>query len=112
VTLTNDAPVKGLPDYVVLRVDRGNGVTSAPGEPRGTSASLVQVYAAQGAQLLGAKLDGSRSWRSSGRSRATPCSSSGSCCVRARAGRAVLDLVEPAADLESGGRGEPRAATG
>jgi hypothetical protein len=56
-TLTSRAPARGLPRYVVLRADKGGG-TSAPGEPTGTNVSLVQVYAAKGATLVTAKLDG------------------------------------------------------
>lgn len=60
VALTNTAPAAGLPDYVTLRADRGD-LTDAPADaPPGTNVSHVQVYAAHGAQLLGATLDGER----------------------------------------------------
>lgn len=52
VTLANDAPTTGLPEYVDGRLDRD------PTGPPGTSRSLVTLYATQGAQLRGVTLDG------------------------------------------------------
>jgi len=55
VTLTNNAPITGLPPYVDDRLDPEN----FRGErARGGSTSLVQVFATEGAELLGAELDG------------------------------------------------------
>jgi hypothetical protein len=53
VRLHNDAPDGGLTDYVDARLD-------LPGRPRGGGSTLltVAVYAAQGAQLVSATLDG------------------------------------------------------
>lgn len=53
VQLLNDAPDGGLPDYVDSRLD-------LPGGPPGGGSTLlgVAVYAAQGAQLMSASLDG------------------------------------------------------
>jgi hypothetical protein len=53
VTLTNRAPVSGLPDYVTLRTDEPEHRTR-PGDNR----LLVSYYASAGADLTGATLDG------------------------------------------------------
>jgi hypothetical protein len=53
VTLGNDAPAEGLPDYVVARADRPSGPVS-PGQRR----AYVSVYATPGSQLLSSRLAG------------------------------------------------------
>ncbi len=53
VTLHNDAPGSGLPQYVVARSDAGGGQ-----RPVGSNKLRVSVYAMIGARLSGATLDG------------------------------------------------------
>lgn len=53
IVLRNDAPSKGLPGYVVSRSDAGSA-----GRPAGSNKLRVSLYAAVGARLTGAQLDG------------------------------------------------------
>lgn len=54
VVLRNLAPPRGLPAYVVGRLDRPGGIPDIPGESR----TYVSVYAGLGAGLSAARLDG------------------------------------------------------
>jgi hypothetical protein len=95
VELTNTAPARGLPYYVTLRVDAG-GEADAPGQPAGTNVSLVQVYAAQGAELIGATLDGKPLLVTAGRERSHPVYQFQVTLGPGKTSRAVLDVSEPA----------------
>ncbi|HEU5356194.1 MAG TPA: DUF4012 domain-containing protein [Actinocrinis sp.] len=53
IVLRNDAPSSGLPGYVVSRSDAGSR-----GRPAGSNKLRVSLYAAVGARLSGAQLDG------------------------------------------------------
>ena len=55
ITLTNTAPVRGLPVYVAQRSDAG-----ARAQPAGSNRLWISFYAARGARLTGAYLDGRR----------------------------------------------------
>ena len=102
-TLTNTAPRKGLPDYVVLRVDQGPGATSAPRQPRGTNVGLVQVYAARDAELVGARLDGKRILVVSSREEGHAVYQARVALRPGQSRTLELDLREPAVDASKGG---------
>lgn len=53
IVLRNNAPSNGLPEYVVWRSD-----AAAAGRPAGSNKLRVSLYAAVGARLSGAQLDG------------------------------------------------------
>ena len=88
VTLTNNAPRSGLPNYVDVRTD---GRPSTPGQSR----TFVNYYATRGARITGATLDGKPVRLVNGVERGRPVFSAD---VEIRAGQSrtlVLEYAEP-----------------
>jgi hypothetical protein len=94
VRLTNTAPRRGLPPYVLLPVDKPTG-TSQNDLPPGTNVSLVNLYAARGAQLRGATLNGRPHLVGTGRERGHPVFTTRLRLAPGGTAHLVLDLVEP-----------------
>ena len=91
VTLTNNAPPGGLPDYVDVRTD---GRPSTPGQSR----TFVNYYATRGARITGATLDGNPVRIVNGVERGRPVFAAD---VEIRAGQSrtlVLEYTEPPTD--------------
>jgi Protein of unknown function (DUF4012) len=102
VTLTNDAPSRGLPPYVDQQLDPQN-YNGNP--PHGASTSLVQVYSTGGTQLLSASLDGSDLLMSVGAEQGKSVFHSNVSLLAGQSRTLVLRLSEPQA------QGRPRLMT-
>jgi len=106
VTLTNTAPGGGLPPYVTMRLDPAGGTRGAR-EPSGTNVSLVSVYAARGAGLLGATRDGKRLLVHAGLERGHPVFTTRVTLPPGGTSRFSFDLVEPASSASPQGWAQP-----
>ncbi|WP_223281398.1 DUF4012 domain-containing protein [Streptomyces antnestii] len=93
MTLTNRAPVSGLPEYVTQRVDYPSYRTH-PGDNR----LLLSYYAGKGARLTGATLDGRRVAMIPGVERGHPVYTLDLELPRQSSRTLVLRLNEPEAD--------------
>jgi hypothetical protein len=102
VTLRDGAPRSGLPAYAAYRLDRG-ALSSAQGVGGdGSVRETVLVYAAEGARLDGATIDGSQLTVTPGTDGAPPGRPVFAFSVVLVAGQtrtAVLSLTEPVSDL-------------
>lgn len=104
VTVRNGAPASGLPEYAAMRLDRGE----ITGDPLATAAAKaggdgstrlrLQVYAATGAELVGATLDGHPVSVTPGRERGRPVFVLPIELASGASGVLELRLVEPASD--------------
>ncbi len=102
VTLRDGAPSTGLPEYVAYRLDRGPASTPQGRGGDGSTRETVLVYAAMGAQLTGATLDGATVSVTPGKDGAAPGRPVFVLSVELAAGQTrtvVLDLTEPSTDL-------------
>jgi hypothetical protein len=94
VTLTNSAPKSGLPPYVTIRADEW-AIRGLEKAPKGSNVSYVQVYATQGAELLGATVDGKQLQVIPGSERGKPVFTYRAVLLAGQAQRVVLRLDEP-----------------
>jgi hypothetical protein len=94
VTLTNTAPKSGLPPYVTIRADE-RAIRGLEKAPKGSNVSYVQVYVTQGAELLGATVDGKPLQVIPGRERGRPVFTYRALLLAGQAQRVVLRLDEP-----------------
>ena len=95
VTLTSTAPTHGLPLYVAERNDLPGRRHGQPLAHHGENLEYVSVFAAQGAQLVGATLDGHRVAPSIGTERGHPVYVFAVTLPAGQTQRLHLDLVEP-----------------
>jgi hypothetical protein len=95
VSLRNRAPTHGLPLYVDERNDLPRGPHGRPQSYHGDNLVYVSVYAAQGAQLVGATLDGHRVAPSIGTERGHPVYVFALPLPAGQTQRLHLDLLEP-----------------
>lgn len=91
VRLTNGAPATGLPDYGVDRLD-----DPRHSHVRGSNRLWVSVFAADGAQLTGASLDGARQLMSVNTELGHPVFSAGIDLNPGQTRTLLLSLTEPA----------------
>ncbi|HEY5184395.1 MAG TPA: DUF4012 domain-containing protein, partial [Actinomycetes bacterium] len=95
-TLANGAPASGLPLYARLRLDRGSFSSAVAREGDGSTHEIVQVYAAVGAELTSATLDGAPVSVAPGTERGRPVYVVQLDIAPGRRSVLKLDLLEPA----------------
>ncbi len=105
VSLTNTAPTHGLPLYVEERNDLARGPHGQPLGHHGENLVYVSVYAAEGAQLVGATLDGHRVAPSIGTERGHPVYVFAVTLPAGQTQLLHLDLLEPDVATPAGGVG-------
>ena len=106
VTLHDGAPASGLPPYAAYRLDRGPVASAAGRGGDGSVLETVLVYAATGASLTGATLDGAATSVTPGVDGASPGRPVFVASVELAAGQTrtlVLNLREPSTGLPARG---------
>ena len=102
VTFTSDAPTSGLPPYVTTRADAASRETRPS---VGTNRSLVNLYTAEGARLLGATLDGRELVMNLGTERGHPVFATQLEIAPGQRHVLVVNLAEPRTPVPSAGPG-------
>ncbi len=98
-TLTNGAPASGLPLYARLRLDRGSFSSGVARGGDGSTHEIVQVYAAVGAELTSATLDGAPVSVEPGTERGRPVYVVQVDIAPGRSAVLQLNLLEPASTV-------------
>jgi len=114
VTLHNGAPASGLPPYAAYRLDRGTASSAAGRSGDGSVLETVLVYAATGAGLTSATLDGATASVTPGVDGASPGRPVFVASVELAAGQTrtlVLNLREPSTALPARGWVTPLVRT-
>ncbi len=112
VTLHDGAPATGLPAYAAYRLDRGPATSAAGRGGDGSVRDTVLVYAAMGALVTGATLDGAAVPVTPGLDGTSPGRPVFVVSVELAAGQSrtlVLNLVEPESDVAPRGWMQPMA---